>query len=290
MGRALLEDAEIAGLCDRCAAAAQVDLRHLLTEAGEEELRLTQNAQPALTFTSLALVEVLRREGVTPDAAAGHSVGEYSALAAAGALSVEDAVRLVSERGRAMADAAPAGTTTMAAVLGLTTEQVTRALEGLEGVWAANLNTPTQTVIAGTTGQVEAASARLRDAGARRVLPLNVSAAFHTPLVAAAAERLSAVIATVTWSQPRFPVVANLTAQPYRSAAEIPGVLARQLISPVRWAESVGALERLGTAAYVEVGPGRALTGMLKELAPAARALRAGSIEEAQGLPGSLLE
>lgn len=284
MGEALLQDRELGELCDRCARAADVDLPRLLTGAGDDELRLTENAQPALTFTGIALALLLRRRGVEPAAAAGHSVGEYAALCAAGALPPEEALRAVAERGRAMAEAAPAGTTTMAAVLGLAPAAIDAALAGLENVWPANYNTPSQTVIAGTAGGVERASERLREAGARRVVPLNVSAAFHTPLVREAAGRVRRVLDTIDWREPALPVIANLTAEPYRNAAEIPDVLERQLSSPVRWSESIAALEGLGVAGYAELGPKRALTGMLRELVPGAEARNVATPDEAETL------
>lgn len=283
MGASLLEDKQWSDLCDRCGEAAGLDLRHLLTDAGEDELRLTQNAQPALTFTCLGIGALLGRRGpeFRPVAAAGHSVGEYAALALAGALQPEEAIRAVAERGRAMAEAAPAGTSTMAAVLGLSPDAVEAALAGLDGVWPANLNTPTQTVIAGTAEAVEQASERLREAGARRVVPLNVSAAFHTPLMRAAAARLRAVLGELRWQDPALPVVANLTGKPYPTAAEIPDTLERQLFSPVRWAACVEALKGLGVDTYIEVGPKRALTGMLRELHPEARAVNVATAEDA---------
>ncbi|HEY2436906.1 MAG TPA: ACP S-malonyltransferase, partial [Solirubrobacteraceae bacterium] len=192
MGAGLLQDEGWSDLCDRCSEAAGIDLRHLLTDAGEDELRLTQNAQPALTFTCIGLGTLFGRRGeeFRPIATAGHSVGEYASLVLAGAIGPEDAIKAVVERGRAMAEAAPPGTSTMAAVLGLDPEAIKAALAGLEGVWPANFNTSTQTVIAGTVDGVERAIERLREAGARRIVPLNVSAAFHTPLMRAAAARL----------------------------------------------------------------------------------------------------
>jgi len=282
MGADLLQDPDVAALCDRCAEAAGVDLRRLLTEADDDELRLTQNAQPALTFTGIALAELLRRRGVEPAAAAGHSVGEYAALCAAGAVSPEEAIQAVAERGRAMSEASPAGESTMAAVLGLTPEQVEQTVRGLDGVWPANFNTPTQTVIAGRSAAVESASEKLREAGARRVIPLNVSAAFHTPLMEAAAKRLRGTLSTLHWQAPRLPVIANLTAEPYPDAAAIPDTLERQLVSPVRWAGSVGKLREMGVDAYVELGPRRALTGMLRELHPEAAAHNVATPEEAR--------
>jgi [acyl-carrier-protein] S-malonyltransferase len=272
MGAELLQDDEIAELAGRCSEEAGVDLVRLLTVADDDELRLTTNAQPALLFVGLALARLLDRRGLSPRAAAGHSVGEYTALAVTGALKPEQAVKAVVERGRAMAEAAPPGTSSMAAVLGLEAQAVESALIGVPDVWPANYNTPTQTVIAGTMLGLEKAGERLRQAGARRVLPLNVAAAFHTPLMEPAGSALRSTLDMLDWRLPSAPVVANLTARPYEDASTIAAGLERQLCSPVRWGESMGWLGELGCDTFWELGPRRALTGMVKELVPGATA------------------
>jgi [acyl-carrier-protein] S-malonyltransferase len=277
MGAELLADPEIAELCDRCSSAADVDLRRLLTSADDEELRLTQNAQPSLSFVGLGLTLLLRRRGIEAFAAAGHSVGEYTALAASGAVDEAQVIRAVVERGKAMAEAAPAGTSSMAAVLGLNAQTVEVALAGMNDAWPANYNTPTQTVIAGTTAGLETATRRLQAAGAKRVVPLNVSAAFHTPLMAPAAERLRAALDRIEWRVPRIPVMANLTGGPHQGGDRLPQVMELQLRSPVRWADCVLALIELGCDTFIEVGPKRALTGMMRELAPTATAAAVGT-------------
>jgi [acyl-carrier-protein] S-malonyltransferase len=277
MGAELLTDPEVAELCKRCGDAAGVDLRRLLTIADDDELRLTQNAQPALCFVGLGLTLLLRRRGVEPAAAAGHSVGEYAALAASGAAGPAQVVKAVVERGRAMAEAAPAGSGSMAAVLGLDPDAVEAALAGMNDAWPANYNTPTQTVIAGTTAGLEAATKRLQAAGARRIVPLNVSAAFHTPLMAPAAERLRAALDRIEWRSPRIPVVANLTGREHQGGDRIPHVLEMQLRSPVRWAACVRTLVDFGCDTFLEVGPKKALTGMMRELAPSATAVAVGT-------------
>ncbi|HSS92941.1 MAG TPA: ACP S-malonyltransferase [Candidatus Dormibacteraeota bacterium] len=268
MGAELLADPEIAELCDRCSAGGGVDLRHLLVGADDDELRLTQNAQPALCFMGIGLTMLLKRRGIEPAAAAGHSVGEYAALAAAGAVGAPHVVRAVVDRGHAMAEAIPAGTSSMAAVLGLDAQAVEAALTGMSDAWPANYNTPTQTVIAGTSAGLEVATRRLQAAGAKRVIPLNVSAAFHTPLMAPAAERLRIALDRIEWRSPRVPVMANLTGRQHQGGDRIPHVLEMQLRSPVRWAACVGSLMEEGCDTFVEVGPKRALTGMMRELAP----------------------
>ncbi len=277
MGTDLLTDPEVAALCDACSASSDVDLRRLLTTADDEELKLTQNAQPALCFVGLGLTLLLRRRGIEPAAAAGHSVGEYAALAASGAVGAPQVVKAVVERGRAMAEAAPAGTGSMAAVLGLDPQAVEVALAGMNDAWPANYNTPTQTVIAGTTAGLEAATKRLQAAGARRIVPLNVSAAFHTPLMAPAAKRLRAALDRIEWRSPRIPVMANLTGREHQGGDRIPHVMEMQLRSPVRWAACVQALVERGCDSFIEVGPKRALTGMMRELAPGANAIAVGT-------------
>ena len=279
MGADLLVDPEVADLCDQCSSAAGVDLRHLLTSADDEELRLTQNAQPALCFVGLGLTLLLRRRGIEPAALAGHSVGEYTALGASGAIGAPEVIKAVVERGKAMADAVPAGTSSMAAVLGLNSQDVEVALAGMNDAWPANYNTPTQTVIAGTTAGLDVATKRLLAAGAKRVIPLNVSAAFHTPLMAPAAERLRATLDRIEWRAPRVPVMANLTGRPHQGGDRIPQVMEMQLRSPVRWAACVLMLVELGCDTFLEVGPKRALTGMMRDLAPASTAAAVGTPE-----------
>jgi [acyl-carrier-protein] S-malonyltransferase len=285
MGSELLEDAEIAALCARC--SAEVDLRRLLTAADEEELKLTQNAQPALCFLGIGLTVLLRRAGLAPAAAAGHSVGEYAALVAGGALSPEEAIYAVVHRGRAMAEAVPAGETSMAAVLGIAPEVVEAAIAGIESCWPANYNTPSQTVIGGSLAALAAATEALTAAGARKVLRLNVSAAFHTPFVAPAADRLREVVGHLAWTDTTVPVAANLTGAVYPRGANFAEVLERQLKSPVRWSDCVRSLSEQGVTDFIEVGPGRALRGMMKELVPGAGAFPAGTpaaISELVGL------
>ena len=285
MGAELLADSSVADLCDRCSSAADVDLRHLLIAADDDELRLTQNAQPALCFMGVALTMLLEKRGIEPAAAAGHSVGEYAALAAGRAVGPQQVIKAVVERGRAMAEAIPAGTSSMAAVLGLDPRAVEVALAGMNDAWPANYNTPTQTVIAGTTAGLEVATRRLQEAGAKRVIPLNVSAAFHTPLMAPAAERLRVALDRIEWRSPRVPVIANLTGRQHQGGDRIPHVLEMQLRSPVRWAACVAALVEVGCDTFIEVGPKRALTGMMRELAPGKTALAVGTPAAVQEFP-----
>ncbi len=285
MGTELLQDEEVSALCELCSSTSGVDLRRLLTAAGDDELRLTQNAQPALCFMGLGLTLLLRRRGIEPVAAAGHSVGEYAALAAAGSVTAPQVIKAVVERGKAMADAAPPGTGSMAAVLGLDAQAIEVALAGMNDAWPANYNTQTQTVIAGTTTGLEVATQRLQLAGARRVIPLNVSAAFHTPLMAPAAERLRAALDRIEWREPGIPVMANLSGRRHQGGDRIAHVLEMQLRSPVRWAACVASLLEMGCDTFIEVGPKRALTGMMRELAPGRSATAAGTPAAVAELP-----
>jgi len=264
-------------LVDRASAVVRRDVAALLLDADAEELRATRNAQLTTFVASLVALDALRAAGLPePDGAAGHSLGEYTALTAAGALAFEDGVRLVAARGEAMQAAADARPGTMAAVLGLDVAEVQSVCEGVDEAWVANDNAPGQVVVAGSAAGVEAAGVAAKERGARRVMPLPVGGAFHTPLMAAAAEGLRAALAGVALTDPRPPVVANVDAAPHGAGDDWQGLLADQLCRPVRWRPT---LEHLGTAAgdgpltLVEIGPGGVLTGMAKRTLPTARAL-----------------
>jgi [acyl-carrier-protein] S-malonyltransferase len=258
-------------LVDRASEVVGRDVATLLLDAGAEELKATRNAQLTTFVASAVTLDALRRAGVPePDVVAGHSLGEYTALTAAGALSFEDGVRLVAARGEAMQGAADARPGTMAAVLGLDVDEVAAACEGVDDAWVANDNAPGQVVVAGTTSGVEAAGAAVRERGAKRVMSLPVGGAFHTPLMAPAAEGLGAALAEVVFADPRPPVVANVDAAPHPSGDEWRDLLTAQLCRPVRWRPT---LEHLGADVVVEVGPGGVLTGMAKRTLPDARTL-----------------
>jgi [acyl-carrier-protein] S-malonyltransferase len=237
----------------------------------EEKLKLTATTQPAILAVSAAAAAVLARAGVAPDLVAGHSLGEYSALVAAGALTAAEAARVVRARGTFMQEAVPAGKGAMAAVLGLEPErvrQVCAAVEAQTGgvVSPANYNEPAQTVIAGDAAAVEAAGVRLKEAGAKRVLPLPVSAPFHCALMAPVKPRLESVLAGVAWRPPRVPVVTNVEARANSEAARAAPLLVEQVTAPVRWIECVQELVRLGATRLVEVGPGKVLSGLARRI------------------------
>jgi len=244
------------------------DVAHLLLDADAEELVETRNAQLGTFVHSMVVLDALRRRGVEPQAVGGHSLGELSALCAAGVLSFADAVRLVAERGEAMQVCCTTRKGTMAAVLGLDEPQVNEALATVDGeVWIANLNAPGQVVIAGDPSAVADAGAAAKDAGAKRIMPLEVSGAFHTPFMAPAGERLAAAIADAAFADAAVPVVANVDGSVHTAAGEWPSLLERQLTSPVRWIACVESLLRAGADTFFEVGPGQVLTGTIKRMA-----------------------
>ena len=250
--------------------ALGTSLSRLCFEGPESELVLTRNTQPAILTVSAVAHAVYVARAPQADFVAGHSLGEYSALVAARSLSLPDAVRAVRERGTLMQEAVPAGTGAMAAVLGLEPEAVARVCAeaaGGEVVSAANFNSPEQTVIAGSTAAVERASAKLKDSGAKRVVPLPVSAPFHCALMEPVKARLAEVLARCTVSAPRMPVVTNVEAAPNADAARVVPLLLEQVSAPVRWLETIRFLHGAGVTRMVELGPGRVLSGLVKRIA-----------------------
>ncbi len=256
-------------LVAEASAASGRDLERLLLEATMEELTATANAQLATFVQSLVVLDAVERLGLSPAACAGHSLGEYTALVAAGALSVEDGVRLVTTRGEAMGRAAEDAPGTMAALIGIADDDADVACRRAEGeVWVANYNAPGQVVVAGTAEAVAACSAVARELGARKALPLPVSGAFHTPLMQAARPSLRKSLGDAAFNDPEVPVVANVDARAHGQAGDWPGLLSAQLCSPVRWRQSLQALADLGASILVEVGPGGVLTGLARRALP----------------------
>jgi [acyl-carrier-protein] S-malonyltransferase len=249
-------------------------LSRLCFEGPAELLAQTVNTQPAVLLVSLAAFTVLRAAGVEPQFVAGHSLGEYSALAAAGVLDPIDACWLVRQRGRYMEEAVPGGRGAMAAVLGLEYQPIAEACRQAQEVGPvviANLNAPGQVVISGLRPAVEDATSRCRQAGAKKVVFLEVSGPFHSPLMQPAVERLEKDFARVRWGSPAVPVIANWSARPVTEAEAVREALLRQLTSPVRWQESVEYLAAQGVDTFVEVGPGRILSGLVKRTVPGAK-------------------
>jgi [acyl-carrier-protein] S-malonyltransferase len=251
------------------AAAASVvtgrDVVSLLLDADQGELTETANAQLATFVQSCIVLDAAERIGLEPTICAGHSLGEYTALVAAGALGFEDGLLLVAERGAAMHDAAITRPGTMTALLGIDEDAAEAACQRSEGeAWVANFNAPGQVVIAGTVESVAAATEIARQLGAKKSLPLPVGGAFHTPLMAPARDRLRKALASVTFHQPEPVVVANVDARAHNGAEEWPSLLSAQLCSPVRWRQSLETLGESGARSFVELGPGGVLTGLVR--------------------------
>lgn len=272
MGRDLYEKYPAAReVFERAGRALGLDIASLCFGGPEDELKKTVNAQPAILTVSAACLAVLKELGMRPRAAAGHSLGEYTALVAAGSLSFEDAVRLVRLRGQYMQEAVPLGEGGMTAVLGLDAGAVSGVCAEVSAdggvVEAVNLNCPGQVVIAGDSGCLSRAADLLRQRGARRCMPLPVSAPFHSSLMKPAGDRLAADLEGVALGDPAVPVVSNVTAGYHGVGDEIRLLLVRQVYSPVRWEESVRLMVRDGIDTFVEVGPGKVLSGLIRKIA-----------------------
>ena len=264
-------------------ADLQVRLSDLIFNGPEDQLALTENTQPAILAVSIAAWRVLAANGVQPAFVAGHSLGEYSANVAAGTLAFGDAVSIVRRRGRYMQEAVPVGAGAMAAILGSDLDTVRRACEEAadgEVVSPANINGPGQIVIAGAAAAVQRASERAKALGARRVVPLPVSAPFHCALMKPAETRLAPELRALTVNDPRVPIVANVDAEPKRDGRAAVDALGRQVSAPVRWEEVVKRLASEGVTTYVEVGPGTVLGGLVKKIHKDAQVLHFGSPDQ----------
>ncbi len=267
-------------------------LTKLIFDGPEEELRLTENTQPAILAVSVAAARVLAEHGVVPALAGGHSLGEWSAQVIAGTMFFADAVRAVRARGRAMQQAVPPGEGAMAAVLSLEPAQVAEACAeaaretGLV-VAAANFNSPAQTVISGALAGVEKAVALAKARGARRAVMLPVSAPFHCALMQPAQEEVARVLDGLALANPRFPVAANITGSLVSTAADARDALVRQVTGAVRWVDCVRALAAADAEAFVEAGPGKVLCGLMKQIDPALRAL---NVDDSASLEKTLSE
>jgi [acyl-carrier-protein] S-malonyltransferase len=265
-------------------AALGEPLSRLCFEGPEETLTLTENTQPAILAMSVGVARLLASQGVAPDFVAGHSLGEYSANVTAGTFAFADALKIVRRRGRFMQEAVPVGEGAMAAILGVDEEVVARACEEAANgqvVSPANLNAPGQIVIAGHRDAVARAGERAKALGARRVVPLNVSAPFHCALMAPAEARLAPELRGLAAAPPRVPIVANVDAEPKRTAADAIEALVRQVSAPVRWEAVVRRRASSGVRTYVEVGPGAVLAGLVRKIDRDARVV---SVEDERGL------
>jgi len=289
MGKDLASNfAESRAVFEEADAALGFPISRLCFEGSEDALKLTENTQPAILTVSVAAYRALAARGIEPDFAAGHSLGEYSALVAAGALEFAEAVKLVHQRGRYMQEAVPAGEGAMAAILGLSpadVSEVCKKAAGGEVVSPANLNSPEQTVIAGDAAAVKRAVEIASQSGAKRAVILAVSAPFHCTLLTPAQKRLEADLRTVKFSTPRFPIITNVDAEAITSGDEARESLIRQVTMPVRWLESVREMIEQGVNIFVEVGPGKVLSGLLRQID---RSVRCFNVEDAASLQATL--
>ncbi len=273
MGRAWAEEFEVARRSfEEADEVLGFPLSELCWQGPEDELQLTANTQPAILATSVAIHRVVSDRGLRPVVMAGHSLGEYSALVAAGSLSFGDALALVRKRGELMQQAVPVGEGAMAAIMGLEAEAVAKIAAEAAGdqeCAIANYNAPIQTVIAGHTGAVERAVTLAKERGARRALMLPVSAPFHSPLMRPAREELAPLLAAVRFADPQVPVVSNIDARPLTAGEAARDALARQVDGPVLWVESVRwMVDEMGVERFLEIGPGSVLSGLIRRIVP----------------------
>ncbi|EIJ81533.1 malonyl CoA-acyl carrier protein transacylase [Bacillus methanolicus PB1] len=271
MGKVLAEsDSTIMEIFEQADKTLNFKLSNIIFEGPQEELTLTTNAQPALLTTSIAILHYFKKSGIEPDFVAGHSLGEYSALVAAEAFSFVEGVRAVRKRGEYMEEAVPNGEGTMAAVLGLDRESLSEITASVTAdghtVQLANLNCPGQIVISGSRQGVELAGQIAKEKGAKRVIPLEVSGPFHSVLMKPAAEKFQTVLNEMSIKDAKVPVISNVTANPIQSAAEIKEKLIEQLYSPVLWEDSVRKMIELGVDTFIEIGPGKVLSGLVKKV------------------------
>ena len=287
MGKSLIEKFSVAAdVFSEADRALGFSISKLCFEGPEEELRKTVNTQPAILTVSIAACRVLQEQGIEPDIAAGHSLGEYSALVAAGVLDFADAVRLVNKRGQFMQEAVPLGEGAMAAILGVERNKVIEICAETEkkfgAVQAVNFNCPGQIVIAGAAAAVEKAAEALKAAGAKRTVLLPVSAPFHSSLLKPAAIRLAAELENVPFSPPKTPVVLNVNGKVSTDTAEIKALLVAQAASPVLWEDCVRTVVESGASICIEVGPGKVLTGLTRKIAPEISTLNVEDVESLQ--------
>ncbi len=280
MGQEIYDEYPIAReLLDRLDEAVDFALLEMMFGGPAEELTATENAQPALLAASLAVATVLDGDGIEAELAAGHSLGEYSALAVAGVIGPEDAMRLVRVRGRLMAEAGAEMGGVMAAVIGLSDDELERAVKGVDNglVTIANFNSDGQTVISGEREGVAAASRKASELGAKHVIPIQVSGAFHCELMKPAAEKLAAVLEQLDFADAGIPVVTNVDATAQKDAGSLKESLVRQLTEPVLWKQSIAEMVAAGVDTFVEVGSGAVLSKMLKRSGVKARVLSTGN-------------
>jgi [acyl-carrier-protein] S-malonyltransferase len=288
MGRDVAEAIpEAMEVFERGSEACGLDLARLCFDAPLEELVETEVQQPALVATSLAILAALRAEGLAPDFVVGHSVGEFAALVAADSVGAEEAIALVRERGLAMAEASRQHPGGMAAILGLADEVVETLCRKVAGVWPANYNCPGQIVVSGANGPIDEFCEQAEAEGARRTVKLKVSGAFHSPLVARAADRLRPAIERVRFAEPAAPFMSTVTAR-FESAQRMAPLLVDQLTAPVRFTQAASELVREGVRTFVEVGPGNVLSGLVKRIDRSVKAIPVNNLETLRKLKEQL--
>lgn len=284
MGQDFYENSKTAkAVFDRATELLGFSMPELCFEKNDR-LDITEYTQAAMVTVSVAMMKVMEELGFRPDVAAGLSLGEYPALVAAGVMSADDAILTVRKRGILMQEAVPAGIGGMSAVLGMTAEQINEVVDPIENVQVANYNCPGQIVISGKKEAVEEASEKLKEAGARRVLPLNVSGPFHSYLLEDAGKKLGEYLENVTISEPVIPYVANVTAQYVTSAADVKPLLKKQVSSSVRWQQSVETMLADGVDRFIEIGPGKTLSGFIKKIDKGAAVLNIEKLEDLEKL------
>ena len=293
MGKELAEQNEqVKAYFDKADEVLDYKLSDFIFNGPQETLTQTANAQPALLTTSIAILERVKELDIKPDYVAGHSLGEYTALVAAGALSFEDGVYAVRQRGLFMEEAVPSGRGAMSAVLGLDRDLLKKITDEVTNdrasVQLANLNSPGQIVISGTKEGVAIASERAKEAGAKRVIPLEVSGPFHSSLMKPASEQLHNVLQNLNWNHAAVPVIVNVNAEPVQQKDELIRLLVEQLYSPVLWEDSVNTMINLGVDTFIEIGPGKVLSGLVKKVSRQVKTFAVQDEESFQQLAASL--
>lgn len=288
MGKDFYENTEIGrSVFDRASELLGFSMPELCFEENDR-LDITEFTQAAMVTASIAMMEVLKARGVKPDVAAGLSLGEYCALVAAGVMSADDAISTVRQRGILMQEAVPVGEGAMAAILALDASAIEEVIGPMEDVWIANYNCPGQIVISGRKAAVEEACEKLKAAGAKRALLLNVSGPFHSGMLTEAGRKLGQVLENVAVSEPQIPYVANVNASYVRSAGEVKGLLERQVSSSVRWQQSVEAMIADGVDTFIEIGPGKTLAGFMKKINRGVTTLNIETLEDVDKVVNAL--
>ncbi len=289
MGKDFYEQSEAAReVFDTASDLLDIDMKALCFEENDK-LDITEYTQAALVTTCIAMAKVAEEKGLKPDVSAGLSLGEYCAIWAAGGITYEDAITTVRKRGILMQEAVPAGEGAMAAVMGMTGEEIERVIEDIEGVSIANYNCPGQIVITGMTEAVKDASEKLSQSGARRVVPLNVSGPFHSAMLNEAGEKLSEVLKEVSLNPLQIPYVTNVTADYVEDINETKGLLSVQVASSVRWQQSMEKLIADGVETFVEIGPGKTLAGFMRKIDKNVKVYNIGTFEDVDKVAGEIV-